>query len=180
MTLLSIYIKTYIKIDRGVFEKEDFKHILQESKLMDHWRPIRSCGRSIVITLAMLIGRPVFESRSGDQKTRKVTVPLPSARQQVRPLFDLGDDQKNVCLLPLRNPHCSMAIGVELRPISTFVEIHQQWWNLHISEKFSRRTKNIDKIFFFSTIHLEKSLICLGARTLGNKSLRRTGEIQKH
>ena len=61
--------------------------------------------------------------------------------------------------MPLKNPHCSMAIGVELRSSSTFLEIHQQWWHLHISAKYLFSVESIRK----------KSSICLGARTLGNK-----------
>ena len=40
----------------------------------------------------------------------------------------------------LKNPHCSLAMSAENR--SKFAALHQSWWRLHMSEKFSSGMKN--------------------------------------
>ena len=43
----------------------------------------------------------------------------------------------------LKNPHCSMAVCAEHR--SKFATLHRLWWHFHMSEKFSRGRKTLNK-----------------------------------
>ena len=58
----------------------------------------------------------------------------------------------------LMNPHCSMAMSADQS--SKFAALHQQWWHLQMSEKFSSVTKNSKQKIQSRTLLPKKDLCC--------------------